>query len=52
VLPTWDALVKGQQQLLEELGTPGIFETSEPKDRDKQQRIIRLIEDSMNDFMT
>ncbi|KAG8887986.1 nucleotidyltransferase, partial [Tulasnella sp. 332] len=44
-LPAWDALLKRQQEALENLGVPSMFVTSDVTERSRQQRLIRVIED-------
>ncbi|KAG8998566.1 hypothetical protein FRB94_006776 [Tulasnella sp. JGI-2019a] len=46
-LPTWDALVKRQQEALENLGVPAMFVTSNVTERSRQQRLIRLLEEGL-----
>ncbi|KAG8863728.1 nucleotidyltransferase [Tulasnella sp. 330] len=40
-LPAWDALLKRQQEALENLGVPSMFVTSDVTERSRQQRLIR-----------
>lgn len=44
ILPAWDSLVASQQRALEEIGVPGIFPTKNKMEREKQQRIIQVLE--------
>ncbi|KAJ6510244.1 hypothetical protein C8R47DRAFT_1097207 [Mycena vitilis] len=44
VLPTWDGLVTSQQTALAQLKIPTIFPTTVKTDRDRQQRVIQVLE--------
>jgi len=44
VLPAWDGLVIKQQAALEGAGVPTMFVTDVPVDRERQQRVIRVLE--------
>ncbi|KAF7301589.1 hypothetical protein MIND_00724400 [Mycena indigotica] len=43
-LPAWDALVAKQQTTLAQLGLPSMFLTTEKSDRERQHRIIQVVE--------
>jgi len=42
-LPAWDSLVAKQQTILESLRVPAMFVTSEPSDRERQQRVVHVL---------
>ncbi|KIY71762.1 hypothetical protein CYLTODRAFT_345247 [Cylindrobasidium torrendii FP15055 ss-10] len=44
VLPLWDDLVSRQQQKLEKMGVPTMFETQEQDEREKQQKLVKVME--------
>ncbi|GJJ07718.1 hypothetical protein Clacol_001923 [Clathrus columnatus] len=44
VSSAWDNLITSQQRTLEELGVPGMFVTRDKIEREKQQRIIQVLE--------
>ncbi|EJD54092.1 hypothetical protein AURDEDRAFT_180435 [Auricularia subglabra TFB-10046 SS5] len=44
VLKAWDALVAKQQAELEKLGVPTMFVTEVQADREKQQRVVQVLE--------
>ncbi|KAG8904400.1 hypothetical protein FRB99_001822 [Tulasnella sp. 403] len=50
-LPAWDALVKKQQQTMENLGVPMMFPTTDLTSRTRQQRLVRVIEEGLVDEM-
>ncbi|KAF8900028.1 hypothetical protein CPB85DRAFT_1228917, partial [Mucidula mucida] len=45
VLPLWDNMVAQQQERLLQAGVPTMFITSVSADRERQQRIIKVMED-------
>ncbi|KAI5124801.1 hypothetical protein M0805_005433 [Coniferiporia weirii] len=44
VLPAWDGLIACQQAALESLGVPAMFVTSTGADRERQQRVMHVLE--------
>jgi len=44
VFPAWDGLVMKQQATLEGVGVPTMFVTDVPRDRERQQRVIQVLE--------
>ncbi|KAH7102989.1 hypothetical protein BKA62DRAFT_698253 [Auriculariales sp. MPI-PUGE-AT-0066] len=46
-LRQWEGLVAKQQTTLEDLGVPTMFQTSLQSDRDRQQRVIQVLEGIM-----
>lgn len=49
VLAGWDALVFKQQQALKALNVPTMFATTTEVDRERQQRIIQIISDTLDE---
>lgn len=49
VLAGWDALIFKQQQALQALNVPSMFATTHETDRERQQRIIQVISDSLSE---
>ncbi|KAG8958897.1 hypothetical protein FRC00_002170 [Tulasnella sp. 408] len=47
VLPAWDALVHKQQTVMESLGVPAMLPSTDPTERARQQRIIRVMEQGL-----
>lgn len=47
VLPAWDALVHKQQTVMESLGVPAMLPSTDPTERGRQQRIIRVMEQGL-----
>lgn len=52
VLPAWDAMVKKQQQVMENLGVPTMFPTTSVADRTRQQRLMRVIQSGLEEGAT
>lgn len=44
VLPAWDALIENQQERLQKLGVPTMFSTRSIADREKQRRVVQVLE--------
>ncbi|KAH8118539.1 hypothetical protein DFH11DRAFT_1567865 [Phellopilus nigrolimitatus] len=44
VMPIWEGLVTRQQVALETLGVPAMFTTSATSDRERQQRVVQVLE--------
>ncbi len=49
VLPAWDALLQRQQEVMENLGVPAMFQTTDKTERSRQQRLIRVMEDGLSE---
>ncbi|KAG9049250.1 hypothetical protein FS837_010786 [Tulasnella sp. UAMH 9824] len=47
ILPAWDALVHKQQTVMESLGVPAMLPSTDPTERARQQRIIRVMEQGL-----
>lgn len=47
VFPAWDALVHKQQAVMERLGVPAMLPSTDPTERARQQRIIRVMEQGL-----
>ncbi|KAG8947307.1 hypothetical protein FRC04_010883 [Tulasnella sp. 424] len=47
VLPAWDALLHKQQVVMERLGVPAMFHSTDPTERARQQRIVRVMEQGL-----
>ncbi|KAF7331754.1 hypothetical protein MKEN_00055200 [Mycena kentingensis (nom. inval.)] len=43
-LPAWDALITRQQTTMLELGIPTMFQTTEKQDRERQQKVVQVVE--------
>jgi len=48
-LPAWDSVLRKQQKVMENLGVPVMFETVNPTERSRQQRLARMIEDGLSE---
>ncbi|EEB94157.1 hypothetical protein MPER_07077, partial [Moniliophthora perniciosa FA553] len=48
VIPAWDGLVAQQQEALSSFGVPTMFSANAAADREKQQRVIRVLEGLTN----
>lgn len=47
VLPAWDALVARQQSAMEKLHVPTVYETTQATEREKQQKIVQVINEAI-----